>query len=369
LTGTSAINGTGNALANVLAGNGAVNTLTGGAGDDRLDGKAGADKLIGGLGNDTYVVDNASDAITESAGQGTDTVESSRTWTLGANLENLLLTGSSAFNGTGNTASNLLRGNTANNTLTGGTGVDLLEGGAGNDTLSDATASDRGYFNGGTGTDALTGGAGAELFIGGTGNDTLSTGAGADVIAFNLGDGQDAVSSPVGQDNTLSLGGGIRYADLSLSKSGSNLVVSVGVADRITLNNWYAATPVRSVLSLQMIAEAMADFDDNGADPLRDDRIETFDFAGLAGAFDAALVANPGLTSWAITNALTSFHLSGSDTAALGGDLAYQYGRYGNLANVGLVGAQNVLNNAQFGAQAQALQSAPGLQEGVVRLT
>ena len=58
-----------------------------------------------------------------------------------------------------------------------------------------------------------------------------------------------------------------------------------------------------------------------------------------------------------------------SDTAALGGDLAYQYGRYGSLANVGLVGAQNVLGNAQFGVQAQTLQPLAGLQEGVVRLS
>lgn len=440
LTGTAAINGTGNALANILTGNSGVNTLTGGEGDDRLDGKAGADRLNGGLGNDTYVVDNTGDVVTEGAGQGIDAVESSVTltlaanvenltltgtgaingtgnaldnvlvgnsgrntlsggagndtyfvgtgdtvtesanqgidivnsgvtWTLGSNLEVLALTGNTAINGTGNTLSNLLRGNTANNTLTGGSGVDLLEGGAGNDTLSDSTASDRGYFNGGSGTDTLTGGSGAEMFIGGTGNDTLNTGSGADVIAFNLGDGQDAVTSATGQDNTLSLGGGIRYADITLSRSGANLVVGIGATDRITLNNWYAGTPVRSVLTLQMVAEAMADFDDNGSDPLRDDKLETFDFAGLVNAFDTALAANPGLSNWAITNALTSFHLSGSDTAAIGGDLAWQYGRYGNLANVGLAGAQNVLGNVQFGTAAQSLQPLAGLQEGVVRLS
>jgi Ca2+-binding RTX toxin-like protein len=54
LTGTSAINATGNTLANVLTGNSAANTLTGNAGADTLDGKAGADILVGGTGNDTY---------------------------------------------------------------------------------------------------------------------------------------------------------------------------------------------------------------------------------------------------------------------------------------------------------------------------
>ncbi len=54
LTGTSAINGTGNTLDNALTGNSAANTLSGNAGADVLDGKAGADILIGGTGNDTY---------------------------------------------------------------------------------------------------------------------------------------------------------------------------------------------------------------------------------------------------------------------------------------------------------------------------
>ena len=65
LTGAAAINGTGNALANVITGNGAANVLTGLGGDDSLNGGAGADSMAGGLGNDTYVVDNAGDVVTE----------------------------------------------------------------------------------------------------------------------------------------------------------------------------------------------------------------------------------------------------------------------------------------------------------------
>ncbi len=58
LTGTAAINGTGNTLANLLVtGNGAANVLTGNAGNDRLDGSGGGDTLEGGTGgNDTYVM-------------------------------------------------------------------------------------------------------------------------------------------------------------------------------------------------------------------------------------------------------------------------------------------------------------------------
>lgn len=55
LTGTVAINGTGNGLNNLLVGNDANNTLWGGAGNDTLDGGKGKDLLIGGDGDDTYL--------------------------------------------------------------------------------------------------------------------------------------------------------------------------------------------------------------------------------------------------------------------------------------------------------------------------
>lgn len=54
LTGTAAINGTGNGLANTITGNGAANTLIGGAGHDTLDGGLGNDTLTGGIGADYF---------------------------------------------------------------------------------------------------------------------------------------------------------------------------------------------------------------------------------------------------------------------------------------------------------------------------
>jgi len=76
--------------------------LIGGGGNDWLDGGVGSDTMTGGTGNDSYFVDNRKDIVNELANQGTDTVASSMTYTLGSNVEDLILTGSSSINGTGN---------------------------------------------------------------------------------------------------------------------------------------------------------------------------------------------------------------------------------------------------------------------------
>ena len=171
----------------------------------------------------------------------------------------------------------------------------------------------------------------------------------------------------VGSD-TLSLGGNFAYGDLTFSKSSNDLVLKVGTTDQITFKDWYAATPSKPVTRLQVMAEAMAGFVQGGSNPLLDQKVENFNFTSLVGAFDAARAANSSLTSWALTNALTNFQLAGSDTTAMGGDLAYQYGKNGTLAGIGVSAAQTVIGDANFGTQGQTLNPLAGLQTGAVRL-
>ena len=148
LSGSLAINATGNDL---------QNTLTGNAANNILDGGTGADTMVGGSGNDTYYVDNTADLVAELSAAGTDTVLAAVSYVLLRHVENLTLLNSlTALYATGNAEHNTLTGNAENNTLTGFAGNDTLLGGNGND-----------------------------LLYGGQGNDILNGGAGLDILVFN----------------------------------------------------------------------------------------------------------------------------------------------------------------------------------------
>ncbi len=351
-------------------------TLTGGNGNDRLDGGWGVDSMAGGSGNDTYWADNTADRIIENLNEGTDTVNSSVNCTLAANLENLTLTGTAAIVGLGNDLNNIITGNASANVLGGGLGNDTLKGAAGNDILQGGDGNDiladtsgKNLLDGGAGIDALTGSASNEMFVGGIGNDTISTGNGADILAFNRGDGMDVVNGGIGTDNTISLGKGINYSDIALSKVSNNLILEVGSGEQITLSNWYnTGANYKSVLDLQVMADAMAAFDPASSDPLLNHAVQNFDFTAVVASFDQARGSSATFMHWSATNSLLAAHLSNSDTAALGGDLAHQYGTNGSFTGMNLTAAQTALNDPQFGGAAQTLRPLQGLQGGAVTL-
>ncbi|MGE0724468.1 MAG: hypothetical protein AB7O45_08840 [Alphaproteobacteria bacterium] len=231
----------------MLYGDGGDDRLVGGNGADWLDGGSGRDTMIGEAGNDIYVVDSAFDAVSEAAGQGIDGVFSLVDYTLGANVENLTLTGwaGNHTSGKGNGLANWITGNGGSNVIAGLGGDDLLMGMGGNDFLDGGTGVD--MIFGGDGNDVIDGGADAVLgggpvilapgggfgdgLAGGNGADTVYGRGGADTIHGDDGDdelygegGNDSISGGHGAD-TLDGGAGadsLRGDELGDSLSGGS---------------------------------------------------------------------------------------------------------------------------------------------------
>lgn len=263
LTGSGTVSATGNSGNNTLTGNGYANTLTGGGGDDilnggsgndilyggdghdTLDGGYGNDTMTGGAGDDIYYVNSAGDTITENASEGTDSVFSSVTWTLGANVENLTLT--ATVNGTGNSLANILTGNGGANTLTGGDGNDTLYGAAGVDTLYGGNDND--LLIGGAGNDILWGEAGADTFW----FDSTSLGGIDTVKDFSIGQGDilDIKNILVGFDPLTST-----ITDfVEITTSGADSILKV---DRDGTGGTYSLTQIGTLTGITGLTDEAA---------------------------------------------------------------------------------------------------------------
>jgi len=318
-----------------VTGSAGDNIIIGSKGNDHIDGGAGNDRMTGRAGNDTYTVDSAGDIVIEALNGGTDTVVSSISYMLGANVENLTLTGSDHLNGTGNALANVLTGNDGDNILIGKGGKDQLMGGDGNDTLlggggGDTMHGDAGddlillanttefaageSIDGGADTDTLrytgtvaatltlttlvtnierveianavgstagtaainvnaaavangltlignnganvlTGTSQADTLTGNGGNDKLRGGLGNDTYRINPGDGRDKIleqDSTPGNSDTLLYGATITPLDLVLNRQVNDLRIALhGTSDHVTIQNWYSDPTTAQVERIQ----------------------------------------------------------------------------------------------------------------------
>jgi Ca2+-binding RTX toxin-like protein len=129
-------------------------------------------------------------------------------------VENLILTGTGAINGTGNSLNNAITGNSANNVLSGAGGNDQLRGGLGTDTVN-----------------------------GGSGDDTF---------LFGRGDGQDLVQENGGTADKLLYDSGINPFDLVLSRQANDLRLAIhGSSDSVTIQNWYTSPTRNQIETIQ----------------------------------------------------------------------------------------------------------------------
>jgi len=306
--------------------------LWGGAGDDYLDGDSGNDQLVGGTGNDQLYGGVDTDVL--DGGAGNDILD-------GSSGEDQLFGGAGNDSLDGGVDADLLAAGDGNDIIHGGSGQNVIVAGIGNDAID--TGTDRDFIDAGAGDDTITTDASSDFIAAGKGNDTINTGNDRDLMAFNRGDGADTVVGSGWDRDTISLGGGIRYADLSLRKTGNALVFDMGQGDSVTFKDWYTSSARRSIDTLQVVTVG-GDYNASSTDPAKNRKTVSFDFEQLANRFDSVRAANPSMTSWAVAGELNTYLKSRSDTQAIGGDLAYRYATTGSYGDLDWMGVRNRMN-------------------------
>jgi len=340
--------------ADTLIGFESNDSLSGLAGNDLIYGRGGDDTLDGGLGSDTLHGEDGNDTLIGGTGEAKNASVSNSLY--GGNGDDVLIGGGNAKSG---------------ERLDGGPGADLLLGGIAQEIIDDTGYDGRNsLLFGGAGADTMRmyGGASA-LAIGGAGNDRISGGLGAGVaktrmiVAFNKADGVETVDQ-LAPGSTITIGGGTLYSNLSLEVSGSGLRLKTGSSHYIYLSDWYSGASGaggRAVSTLQIVIEGTRDYKASSSNPMNNRKIQVFDFLGLVAAFDAARAAGQ---NFSVAANLANFRLSGSDTEAIGGALAYQYARTGTLGTLTHDQMREVINAPGFASAPQPISaSAPASQE------
>lgn len=298
--------------------------LWGGSGDDQLRGGNGADLLSGDSGHDLLQGGNDNDRI--DGGSGDDLLD-------GFNGADDLYAGDGNDTMDGGSDEDVLAAGPGDDTISSGNGSDAVVAGSGADDIR--TGNDADFVAAASGADTIATGNGVDFVAAGPGPDRIDPGQDGDVVAFNRGDGADVWLTSAWQRDTLSLGGGIRYADLRLSREGNDLVLGLGGDDRITIEGWYSDASRRNVTTLQVVtAAAGGDYVAGSSSRLTNQKVVSLNFAALVTAFDQWHQANPGQDPWAPGAELDRYYLAGSNTRAIGGDLAWRYATTGSWGDI-----------------------------------
>lgn len=367
----------------VLDGGSAWDTLLGTSGDDALILDAGSgnqpqlrdiEQFELGAGNDVLDLTSTRFSygnVVVNAGSGKDTI-----WSSGGNDRLYGGAGSDTIDaGAGN---DFVDGGDHDDRLISllGYGDDIVRGGAGNDLVTELSGQN--LLDGGVGNDTLTDGNGNSVLAGGKGNDVLKLGRGKDILLFNRGDGKDTVigGSEYVANDTLVLGGGIRYEDLSFKRDNDDLLLIINqdgcATDQIRFADWYEGH--RTISRLEIAIDASNAYQGSSANMLLNKRNQSFDFEGLVEKFNADSDGGCGphgshhSQAWSLSASLMQFHLGGSDTSIMGGDMAHYYAHQGTLNGLSLGVAQATLSQSTLGRVQQEISPLNVQASGAVRL-
>ena len=227
LAGSTNVNGTGNALNNVL---------TGSDGNNVLDGGLGNDTYFGSLGNDTYLISQVGDIVDDAPDGGTDTVKVGATGNPAylnisgmPGLENVVFTGTAGVAITGNAGDNSLTGGAGNDAIDGGAGNDVMTGGAGNDVYTVDSSGDVVNDSAGTGDTVMVN---VDAYILGTGVENLMLGDDDSIVS---GSGNALANVLTANGNEPALTGGAGNDTFIFQASLGSVVEGSGVGSGIDL--------------------------------------------------------------------------------------------------------------------------------------